>query len=49
MNVAFGSEPIGLQEWGLIIGCSFVIFIVIGFEKWIRHRELVSIPQGRFT
>lgn len=39
MNVAFGSRPIGFLEWGLIISVSFVIYIVIEVEKWIRRRS----------
>lgn len=37
MNTAFSSEPIGLREWGLIIVSSFIIYIVIEVEKWIRR------------
>ncbi len=33
MNFAFGSQPIGLRERGLIIGASCIICIVIEFEK----------------
>jgi Ca2+-transporting ATPase len=39
MNTAFGSRPIGLQQWGLIVGASFIIYTVIGFEKWLRFRK----------
>jgi Ca2+-transporting ATPase len=39
MNTAFGSRPIGLQEWGLIVGASFITYSVIGFEKWLRFRN----------
>ena len=38
MNSAFGSRPIGLREWGLILVASFVIYIVIEFEKSLRQR-----------
>jgi len=41
MNTAFGSRPIGLREWGLIISASFVVYIVIEVEKWIRRRKAV--------
>jgi Ca2+-transporting ATPase len=40
MHTAFGSEPIGLREWGLIISASLVVYIVIEFEKWIHRRKL---------
>jgi Ca2+-transporting ATPase len=36
MHSAFGSQPIGLQEWGLIIGSALVVYVTIEFEKWIR-------------
>ena len=39
MNSAFGSKPIGLREWGVILGASFVIYIVIEAEKSLRHRN----------
>jgi Ca2+-transporting ATPase len=39
MNTAFGSRPIGLQQWGLIVASSFIIYTVIGFEKWLRFRK----------
>lgn len=38
MNSAFGSQPIGLREWGLIIAASFTIYVVIEIEKWLRRR-----------
>jgi len=38
MNSAFGSRPIGLREWGLILGASFVIYLVIELEKSLRQR-----------
>jgi len=41
MNSAFGSRPIGLSQWGLILSASFVVYIVIEFEKWIRSRKAV--------
>ncbi|HBA71610.1 MAG: carbonate dehydratase [Geobacteraceae bacterium GWC2_55_20] len=39
MNTAFGSQPIGLREWGLIIGASCIIYIVIEVEKWLRRGQ----------
>lgn len=40
MNNAFGSEPIGLSQWSLILGASTLIYFVVGFEKWVRRRNL---------
>jgi len=39
MNRAFGSAPIGLQEWGVILAASFITYSVVGFEKWVRFRK----------
>ena len=39
MNTAFGSQAIGLGEWGLIISASLVVYIVIEVEKWLRGRK----------
>ena len=41
MHTAFGSQSIGLREWGLIIGASFIIYAVIEVEKWLRRRAVV--------
>jgi len=37
MNSAFGSCPIGIKEWGVIIGASTIVYCVIECEKWIRR------------
>ncbi len=42
MNTAFGTQPIGLREWGLIIAASVVVYIVIEFEKWLRNRKNID-------
>lgn len=39
MHTAFGSQPIGLREWVLIISASLVVYLVIEFEKWLRARK----------
>ncbi|NTV49807.1 MAG: cation-transporting P-type ATPase [Geobacteraceae bacterium] len=39
MNTAFGSQPIGWLQWGLIISASLIVYIVIECEKWLRHRR----------
>ncbi|MBT0652014.1 cation-transporting P-type ATPase [Geomobilimonas luticola] len=40
MQNAFGSQSIGLRHWGLIIGTSFTIYVVIEIEKWFRRGQL---------
>ncbi|MCU7941432.1 MAG: cation-transporting P-type ATPase [Candidatus Thiodiazotropha sp. (ex Cardiolucina cf. quadrata)] len=37
MNLLFGTAPIGLVEWGLILGGGLAIYIVVGTEKWLRR------------
>jgi Ca2+-transporting ATPase len=37
MHVAFGSEPLGLTEWWLILGTGTLIYLVVGIEKWLRR------------
>ncbi len=49
MNAAFGSAPIGVDEWLLILGVSFAIYMAVGFEKWLRrawdNRRCRSVRQ----
>ncbi|MEW7975369.1 MAG: cation-transporting P-type ATPase [Candidatus Thiodiazotropha endolucinida] len=37
MNLLFGTAPIGLVEWGLILGGGLAIYTVVGTEKWLRR------------
>jgi Ca2+-transporting ATPase len=46
MNAAFGSQPIGGHAWGLILSASFVVFILIECEKWIRCRPSPTMPRA---
>lgn len=39
MNRAFGSQPIALQEWAIIIGASSIVYCVIECEKWMRRQH----------
>lgn len=39
MNSAFGSRPIAIRDWTIIIGASSIVYCVIEFEKWIRRRN----------
>jgi len=45
MHTAFGSQSIGLREWGLIIAASVVVYIVIEFDKWLCNIKN-SEPKG---
>lgn len=35
MNAAFGSAPIGLKEWGWILGAALAAYTLVGVEKWL--------------
>ncbi len=39
MNAAFGTEPLGWEEWGLILLFAALIYGVVGLEKSVRHRR----------
>lgn len=41
MNRAFGSSPIALAEWGVILASSSVVYCVIECEKWLRRKREV--------
>jgi Ca2+-transporting ATPase len=45
-NHVFQSAPLGLIEWGLIIGNSLLIFIIVELEKWFRRRRGSNPLQG---
>ncbi len=38
MNRLFGTAPIGLTEWIWILTGGFIIYTVVGSEKWLRRR-----------
>jgi Ca2+-transporting ATPase len=38
MNMAFGSRPIALSDWGLIVFASTIVYVVIECEKWLRRK-----------
>jgi len=38
MNWMFHSAPISLEAWVRILAVSVIVFFVVGFEKWVRHR-----------
>jgi Ca2+-transporting ATPase len=40
MHIAFGSQSIGWREWGLILGASLIVYIVIEIEKWVRKPKV---------
>jgi len=37
MNRTFGSRPIALMDWMIILGASGVVYCVIETEKWLRR------------
>ncbi|MBT8428742.1 MAG: HAD-IC family P-type ATPase, partial [Gammaproteobacteria bacterium] len=38
MNQLFGTAPIGVAEWALILTGGLAIYLVVGAEKWLRRR-----------
>ncbi len=51
MNWMFHGAPITLELWGHVLGASLIIYLVIGFEKWVRRqasaRSLSDSPRTR--
>lgn len=39
MNTLFGTAPIGLTEWALILSGGLIIYTVVGIEKRLRNRS----------
>jgi len=46
MNAAFHTAPIGGAEWGLILGWSLAIYLVVKTEKWLRRRFAPQEVEG---
>ena len=38
MNRLFGTAPIGIIEWALILAGGLIIYTVVSTEKWLRRR-----------
>lgn len=38
MNQHLSTAPISAAAWGRIFAVGFVVYIVVGFEKWVRRR-----------
>jgi len=37
-NRIFESRPMGISEWAMVIGNSTLIYIIVGFEKYLRRK-----------
>jgi cation-transporting P-type ATPase F len=48
MNWMFHGAPIPPEAWGYILAAGFIVYLVIGFEKWLRHK-LTLISQAKET
>ena len=44
MNSLFGSAPISLASWGLVVASSFALSLIIETEKWIMRNILDKPP-----
>lgn len=42
MNTLFGSAPLNIFEWSLILTGGFIIYGVVGIEKWLRRHAQVN-------
>ena len=38
MNHVFGSRPIGIETWLIVLGASVLTFLIIEAEKFLRRR-----------
>jgi Ca2+-transporting ATPase len=38
MNSLFGTAPLSLVSWAVVLGVGLAISLVVGFEKWLRAR-----------
>jgi magnesium-transporting ATPase (P-type) len=42
MNTLFGTAPIGVDTWGVIVGLGAMIFVVVEAEKWLWRKRGVN-------
>ena len=50
MNWMFHGAPIPAAAWGYILAAGLIVYLVIGFEKWLRQRATtVSQPKKTET
>lgn len=49
MNRLFHTEPIDGMAWGLILTVSLTVYLVVGFEKWMRRKILARRPLKNQT
>ena len=38
LNQLFHTMPLGLTEWGLSMACGLLIYLTVGFEKWVSRK-----------
>jgi hypothetical protein len=38
-NTIFQSHPMGFRHWGLVLGYSALIMLVVAFEKYFRRMK----------
>ena len=46
MNRLFGTAPIGFIEWMLVLSGSFLIYAVVGLDKWFGNRARRKLADG---
>ena len=46
MNTLFGTAPIGFIEWMLVLSGGFLIYAVVGLDKWFGNRARRKLADG---
>lgn len=46
MNWMFHGAPISLGAWGRIVAAGFLVYLIVGFEKWIKRRMSINKSAG---
>ncbi len=47
-NRIFESRPMGISEWAMVIGNSTLIYMIVGFEKFLRMRQISRDSRSLF-
>lgn len=45
MNTWFDSVPIGREDWLLVLGAGFAIYVAVGIEKWLTRRLTLRLSN----
>jgi Ca2+-transporting ATPase len=45
MNTLFGTASIGLMSWARILIAGVILYFIVEFEKWVRHKYIDKRKQ----